>query len=127
MVPVAVGGFQYEQIAGFRGSGSGRMGVGEKKVVDLFRRHRELLKEQLWIVALGHAAVYQDIYAVAGSRPGLHQMAGAGYALFCSEMGDPWCHVDLGYLQETPPTAWNNESFNFRCGRFFCHVGYIGG
>lgn len=64
------------------------VGMGEKEVVYLFGRHRELIKGQFRVAALGIAAVHQDIYAAAGVRVGLNQVTGAGYALFGADVGD---------------------------------------
>lgn len=40
------------------------------------------------VIALGGAAGDQDIDAVGGTRPGLHQVAGTGDAVFGAEMGN---------------------------------------
>ena len=62
------------------------VGMGQKQVINIFGLNRELIKGKLRVVALGHAAVHQDVYALFGIRLGLHQMAGTGDARFCSKM-----------------------------------------
>jgi len=72
------------------------VGMGEKQKVDVCRRHRELVERHLRVMALGNAAVHQDIDAAAAVvRLKTDQVAGAGDAGFSAEMGD--CDVVWGH------------------------------
>ena len=64
------------------------MGMGEEKIVDCAGCGRKGGKGQHRVVALGGAAVDHEGDVVWGARAGLHQVAGAGDAVFCAEMGD---------------------------------------
>jgi len=68
------------------------VGMGQKEIINSFGRHRELIKGKLRVMALGYAAVHQDVHALFGLRPGLHQMTGARDALFCTKM----CYFNHG-------------------------------
>ena len=70
------------------------VGMGQREIINSFGRHRELIKGKLRVVALGYAAVHQDVHALFGIRPGLHQMTGAGDALFCTKMCYLRNHID---------------------------------
>ncbi len=63
------------------------VGMGEKQKVDVRRRHREPVKGYLRIMALGNAAVHQDIDASAVVRLNLNQVAGAGDAGLGTQVG----------------------------------------
>jgi len=62
--------------------------MGEKQKVDVRRRHREPVERHLRVMALGNAAVHQDIDATAVVRLKLNQVAGAGDAGFSAQMGE---------------------------------------
>ena len=64
------------------------MGVGEEEVVDIFGRDGKPVERQLRIIALGSAAVDQDVDAVRRSGTGLDEVAGAGDTVLRAEMGD---------------------------------------
>ena len=65
------------------------VGMGQKQVVDVCRRYRELVEGYLRIMAMGNAAVHQDSDAAAAMfRLNLDQVAGAGDAGFGTQMGD---------------------------------------
>jgi len=57
-------------------------------------------------MAMGFAAVHQDIYAVCCSWLGLDEMAGAGYAVFCAKVVD-------GYHDWRPPLSQSFQVFDF--------------
>ena len=59
------------------------VGMGEKQVIDPFRRHRPLLERQHGVMALGDAAVHQDVDTGV-----LDEVAGAGDAVSGAEVGD---------------------------------------
>ena len=40
------------------------VGMGQKQIVYCADRNRKLIKGQLRVIAIGRAAVYQDIYAI---------------------------------------------------------------
>ncbi len=59
------------------------VGMGEKQIIDGRWRHRPLVKGQHGVMALGNAAVHQEI-----DTGGLDQVAGAGDAVFGADVGD---------------------------------------
>ena len=64
------------------------VGMGQKQVVDVCRRHREPVEGHQRFMAMGNAAVHQDSDAAAAIfRLNLDQVAGAGDAGFGPEMG----------------------------------------
>lgn len=64
------------------------MGVGQIKIVNFVGWDRKLVKGQHRVIALGGAAVDQDIDAIGGTRPDLYQVTGTGDAVFRAEMGN---------------------------------------
>ena len=62
------------------------MGVGEKQIVYFARRDRELVKGQQRVIAIGAAAVDEDVYAVGGTGAGFYQVTGTGDAFFGAEV-----------------------------------------
>ena len=63
------------------------MGMGQKQIADVGRRHGELCKRQFRVISVGGAAVHQDIDASGGTRMGFYEVAGTGDAFFGAEMG----------------------------------------
>jgi len=59
------------------------MGVGEEEVVDLRREDWELGEREDWVVAVGGAAVDQDVEV-----GGLDEVTGTGYGGFGAQVGD---------------------------------------
>jgi len=62
------------------------VGMGQKKIINIFGLHRELIKGNLRVMTLGYAAVHQYVHIVCGIRPGLDQMTGACDAFFGTKM-----------------------------------------
>ncbi len=95
------------------------VGMGEKQKVDVRRRHREPVERHLRIMALGNAAVHQDVDAAALVRLNLNQVAGAGDAGFGTQMGDGdgfWDHgVATGVFSNRMGQSATIGRFNIVC------------
>jgi hypothetical protein len=53
------------------------VGMGQKQITDVPGRHRKIFKGELRVVAIGFAAVDENV----DTHPGLDEMAGAGDAV----------------------------------------------